>query len=152
MKETKPLFILITLPLLCITASLAQSSYPPQAPGAGRRPHQQQPCWQQAGIPRSTVQQYREITANAHHEIESVCSDSAIPAAEKRQKIQQIRQQTRSQVESLVSAQQLQAFDSCRASRSHGHAAHGENPCVGEPSGMPLAEPEPEKEPSSAPQ
>ncbi len=115
---------------LCSAALLqAQSSYPPTRRGTARsaRP---QPCWQQAGISSSTVQRYRELSANAHREVESVCSDTGLDEPAKREKIHRIRQETQQEVESLVSAQQREAFESCRAQRGESrHVGNGGGSC-----------------------
>lgn len=114
------------------TASWGPTQSSPQRSPAGR-PVRQQPCWQQAGISSSTVQQYREIMRNTRQEVESVCSDTSLSQSQKQEKIHQLRAEARQQAEALVTSQQLQALESCRKQRGEGHRGmhNAGAPCAG---------------------
>ena len=103
------------------------------ATGGGRS----EPCWKVAGITPAAMQQRRSIEQNTKSEIASACADSSLSPQQRRQKIQQIRQQTRQQVEALITPQQQEALKACRTSRGEGTAAPkpagaGKGPCGGE--------------------
>jgi hypothetical protein len=51
------------------------------------------PCWEEAGVPKSVIEQRRQIERNTHAEIQSVCNDSSLTPEEKREKIRQLHQQ-----------------------------------------------------------
>jgi hypothetical protein len=94
----------------------------------------QQPCWQQAGVSQSAMQQRRQIEESTRGQIESVCSDSSLTPQQKHEKIQQLRQEARQRTQGLVTQQQEQTIKSCREKRgeaphmSGGHGA-GVGPC-----------------------
>jgi hypothetical protein len=129
--------VLASLALIFPAASLAQSTSK-STPGGTTRPGQtrQEPCWQQAGIPSSVVQQQREIAQNTRSQVEAVCSNSSLNAQQKNEQIHQIRAEAHQKMEGLVSAQQMETLEKCRAARGHSarHASSG-NPCgsTGEP-------------------
>jgi hypothetical protein len=93
-----------------------------------------QPCWQQAGISQSALEKRRQVEESIHGQVESVCADSSLTPQQKQQKIHQLHQEARQQVSGLISPQQEQALQSCRAQR--GEATHmggmhggGAGPC-----------------------
>jgi len=102
-----------------MAAQTAPSSAPPHGKPTSRPPHQS-PCWQQAGISQSAMQQRKQIEESAHSQVESVCSDSSLTPQQKQQKIHQLRQEAHKQVEGLITPHQEQALKSCRASRGEG--------------------------------
>jgi hypothetical protein len=114
----------------------AQTTAPAPAPGAGKRIGQE-PCWQEAGVPRSAVAQRRGIERATKTQVATVCADSALTPQQKRAKIREIRQRARQQVEALVSPEQQEAIRSCEESRGGmRHAGGGMRHAGG---GMPRA-------------
>jgi Spy/CpxP family protein refolding chaperone len=116
-----------------MAAQVAPSPASPRGTTAQRAPRQV-PCWQQAGISQSAIQQRKQIEESTHSQVESVCSDSSLTPQQKQQKIRELRQEARKQVEGLITPQQEQALKSCRAGR--GEAPHmggmhggGAGPC-----------------------
>ena len=114
----------------------AQMAPTPSArPTPATRPGHQSPCWQQAGVSRSALEQRRQIEENTRSQVESVCSDSSLTPQQKHEKIRQLHQEARQQAERLVTPQQEQALRSCREKRgevAHGggmHAGSGVGPC-----------------------
>ncbi len=135
---------------------LAQTA-PVRVPPA-LHPHQQ-PCWQQAGISQSAMQQRRQIERSTHAQVQSVCADSSLSPQQKHEKIRQRREQAHLQVEGLVSPSQQQALRACQQERAAAHGGHvggihpgvgGRGPCgelvSGKGTGRPL-DAEPEAEP-----
>lgn len=115
--------LLLTYPLAAQTAS------PPISPRPTTpRTARQSPCWQQAGVSRSAIEQRRQIEENIHGQVESVCSDSSLTPQQKQEKIRQLHQEAQQQVQGLVSPQQEQALRSCREKRGEvprGGGIHG---------------------------
>lgn len=100
---------------------------PPAHPGGGARsPHpHQQPCWEAAGISKSAMEQRRAIQQRTRSEVEAVCADSSLNHQQRQQKIRQIHQSAKQQLDALVTPQQMEEMKSCQMSRSHGGAHHG---------------------------
>jgi hypothetical protein len=130
---------------------------PTKAPGVWRA--HQQPCWQQAGISQSAIQQRKQVEESTRSQVQAVCSDSSLSPQQKREKIRQLHEQAHHQIEGLISPSQQEALKACQQERSgvhggHGgvHAGGGVGPC-GEPvpgkgtarSTNPEPEPEPEQ-------
>jgi len=120
---------------LLSTFPLAAQTAPSSASTRGTtttQPAHQSPCWQQAGISQSAMQQRKQIEENTHSQVESVCSDSSLTPQQKQQKIRQLHQEAQQQMGGLATPQQEQALKSCRASRGEGPhmgGMHGGGPC-----------------------
>jgi hypothetical protein len=113
----------------------------------------QQPCWQQAGISQSAMQQRKQIEQSTRSQVEAVCLDSSLTPQQRREKNRQIRQQAHQQMQALISPEQQQALSACRAQRGGGHSmgggihtGGGTGPCGDLPLGKSM-EPPPESEP-----
>jgi hypothetical protein len=103
----------------------------PAHPGPGVRSPQthQPPCWQEAGISTSAMEQRQAIQQRTKSEVEAVCAETSLTPQQRQQRIRQIHEQAKQQMEALVSPQQMEALKSCQMSRSHG----GGHPGVGHP-------------------
>jgi len=115
----------------------------------------QLPCWQEAGVSKSAMQEREAIQRRTKSEVEAVCAETSLTPQQRQQKIQQIHQQAKQQMDALVSPQQLEAMKSCQMSRNHGGghpgvghpgAGGGHGPCGELPSG-----PHPPKTPNPSP-
>ncbi len=110
------------------------------AQGQSRRPGgsvgaeqaRQEPCWEVAGISKSTMQQRRQIMQEARQQVEAVCANSSLSPTQKREEIHQIHERERQQLESLITPSQQEALRACRKERGHGDAHPGTGH-VGEP-------------------
>ena len=111
--------LLTLLSTYSLMAQTAPSSPLPKA-GAPATATHKSPCWQQAGISQSAMQQRKQIEENTHSQVESVCSDSSLTPQQKQQKIHQLHEEAQKQVGGLISPQQEQALKSCRAGRGEG--------------------------------
>jgi hypothetical protein len=123
------------------------SSPPLSAPGStlpGTRPtkrgttgtNHKEPCWQAAGVSKSAMEQRRMIAQQTRQEVEAVCANSSLSAAQKQERIREIHQRERQQTEGLISPAQREAMHACQQSRgggSHlggGHlGGHAAGPC-----------------------
>ncbi|HKV78517.1 MAG TPA: hypothetical protein VJP02_10275 [Candidatus Sulfotelmatobacter sp.] len=144
------------------TLPVRVQQFPPAPPGrVARPPHpHQQPCWEAAGISKSAMEQRRAIQQRARSEVDAVCADSSLSPQQRQQKIRQIHQSAKQQLDALVSPQQMEALKSCQISRSHGgahpggrhptvgggHGPCGELPSRSAPKPAPGGKPEPEEE------
>ena len=134
MTRTREFVSAVTLLTLLGTYPLvAQTAATPASPrGTTTTPTHKKPCWQQAGISQSALQQRKQIEESTHSQIESVCSDSALTPQQKQQKIHQIHEQAQKEAAGAISPQQEAALKSCRESRGeapHMGGMHGGGPC-----------------------
>jgi hypothetical protein len=121
------LAVFTALTIVPVQAQMSSSGSAPSSQSApqgspGARAGRVQ-CWQQAGIPQSTVEEYRSMMRSTRQEVESVCSDTSLSPSQKQEKVQQLHAQARQQMEGLVTQQQLQAFESCQ--KEHGEHRGG---------------------------
>ena len=137
-------FAAMAATFLLMPAVLAQTNHSSTLPPSTNQhsPNtltKKEPCWQQAGVSRSAIEQRHQIAAQMHQQIESVCHNSSLTAQQRHQQIQQIREQAQSRMNGLVSPGQMQSIRSCRAQRgiAGGGGFHGSGmgPC-GEMPGM----------------
>lgn len=113
------------------------TTVPGTNPGTTSKHPRREPCWQVAGISKSALQQRRVIAQQARQEIESVCANSSFSVKQKRERIREIRQQERQQIEALITPQQQAAMRACQEGRGGGHhlggghlgGGHGTGPC-----------------------
>lgn len=134
-------FAMVTLAL---SAGLlfAQDSTPPSssnppssAPPAHLARGRQVPCWQQAGISPSVMEQHRTIERDAHSQIEAVCENSSLTPQQKQQQAREIRQQAQQKIDALVTPEQQTTLRSCQQQRAanrlpnEGRHAGGAGPC-----------------------
>ena len=76
----KKLFCAVVF-LLCAGPLLAQSAPPTTNPSSQTRPARrggQEPCWQQAGVEKSVMEQIGAIVHDARSQVEAVCSNSSL--------------------------------------------------------------------------
>jgi hypothetical protein len=123
--------------------------HPVQAPGARPR---LEPCWQQAGISKSAIDERNAIGRETREEVEAVCADSALSPQQKQQRIREIRLQAKERTEGLVSPQQQEALIACQKERAGNHpAAPPVHHAPAGPCGEPLATTGPLPAPTSHP-
>lgn len=106
------------------------------SPGTTSKHPRREPCWQVAGVSKSAMQQRRVVAEQARQEVESVCANSALSVQQKRERIREIHQQERQQMEALITPQQQAAMRACQEQRGGGHpggghlgGGHGAGPC-----------------------
>lgn len=98
-------------------------------PTTARHPKapRQEPCWQEAGVTKATMEERRSIEQSSRAEIQSVCDNSSLSPQQRREQIRSIHQRTSQQVNALISPQQREEIKSCqqaRASHSGGGGLH----------------------------
>ena len=110
------------------------------SPASPRRASSQRqtPCWRLAGISPEMINKRWHIEDNAKGKISVVCTDPALNAEKKHEKIQEINGQTEQEIAKIIPAKQLEAFKSCQAERDQEQAkrrgANGQKelgPCGG---------------------
>jgi hypothetical protein len=102
----------------------AQTAQPQAAPPASRRAsaRRQVSCWRVAGIAPELVNQRWHIEDNAKGKISAVCTDPALTAEKKREKIHEINAETEQELAKIIPAKQLEAFKACQAERDQENA------------------------------
>jgi len=130
-------FAVVTVLFSC-SLLLAQNSAPPSggnpAPPTGGR-SRPEPCWQQAGISRTVVEEHHSIEMDAHSQIATVCENSSLTPQQKQQQVREIRQQAQQKVDALITPEQQSALHSCQQQRTGngssngGHRPGGAGPC-----------------------
>jgi hypothetical protein len=134
----------------------------PPAPGHTAAQPRQEPCWQVAGISKAAMEQRKSITQGVRSQVEAVCADSSLTAQQRNEKIRQIHQQAKQQLDALITPAQMESMKACQSSRGGGHAPSpaphmgggGGGPCgqlpatsgSSGPSGAPGSKPQPENE------
>jgi len=127
-----PMTVLICL-LGTMSPANAQTSNPtnpqPRTPQV-----QQEPCWQKVGISKDVIDQREQMDRDRDSQIQSVCSDTSMTPQQKKQKIHEIRQETKQKVSGLISEQQQQELEACHKERggvNHPAAAGGQRAGAG---------------------
>jgi len=116
-----------SLLLFCSATLLAQSTPPAGSPSQtqpGRRGNFE-PCWQQAGIQKSVMEQRWAIERDTRSQVEAVCSNSSLNPQQKHQQAREIRQQAHQKMEGLVTPDQEKALASCQQARGMNHGGGG---------------------------
>ena len=105
---------------------LAQSA-PPATPSQTRpaRRGGQEPCWQQAGIEKSVMEQVWAIGRDARSQVEAVCSNSSLTPQEKHRQAREIREMAMQKREGLMTADQKKTLMACQHQTSGNHPGSG---------------------------
>jgi len=105
-------------PLLAQTVTPSPSGGPQMAGRRGGAP----PCLQKAGIDRSVMEQLHSIQSGSRSQITSVCENSSLTPQQKQEQVQQIRQQSKQKIDSLITPQQQEALHACQQEMGMNHA------------------------------
>jgi hypothetical protein len=117
--------------LLCAGPLLAQSTppttNPPANPPAQNRPARRggEPCWQQAGIEKSVMEQVWTVGREARSEVETVCSNSSLTPQQKIQQAREIRQKAMHKREELMTTDQEKTLRACQQEQRGNHPGNG---------------------------
>jgi len=129
------------------TPGIPGTTVPGTRTGTRTSTNHREPCWEVAGVSKSAMQQRRLIAQQTRQEVEAVCANASLSAAQKQQRIREIRQQERQQIQGLISPAQEEAMRACRVQRGGGThvggghvGGHGAGPCGGALPGMPRRE------------
>jgi hypothetical protein len=95
------------------------------------------------------MEQRHAIQQRTRSEVEAVCAEPSLTQQQRQQKIREIHEQAKQELDALVSPQQMEALKSCQQSRNHGgshppghSASAGHGPC-GEMPSTPAPNPPP---------
>jgi len=99
--------------------------------------NRREPCWQVAGVSKAAMEQRHIIGQQTRQEVEAVCANASLSAAQKQERIRAIHQQERQQMDALISPQQREAMHACQQQRGGGvhvggghlGGGHGGGPC-----------------------
>jgi hypothetical protein len=90
-------------------------------------------CWEEAGIPRATMDERRSILESKRAEIEAVCAQTGLIDREKMERIREINQATQQKLAGLITPEQEEKVKACNqargGSRPGGGAPHTGGPC-----------------------
>lgn len=119
--------------LLCAALAHTQSSSQQNSASPQNQPQQPQnlrrgnwtPCWQQAGIQKSVMEQRWALERETRSQVEAVCSNSSLTPQQKREQVREIRQQGRQKMEGLVTPEQEKALTACQQEHGMGHPGGG---------------------------
>jgi hypothetical protein len=117
---------IIIAPMIVVLGSAAPSSAQTNAQRAQRSTRvqvHQEPCWQQVGISKDVIDQRKAVEADTHSQVQAVCADSSLNDQQKKQKIHEIRQESKQKVAGLMTEQQQQELQSCQKERAANHPA-----------------------------
>jgi len=123
----KKLFCPVIL-LLSAGPLLAQSAPPPTNPPSQTRPARrggQEPCWQQAGVEKSVMEQVWTIGRDARSQVEAVCSNSSLTPQQRNQQTREIREKAMQKRDGLMTADQSKALTACQQTRGGNHPGGG---------------------------
>jgi hypothetical protein len=68
------------------------------------------------------MEERRAVQQRTHSEVEAVCADTSLTQQQRQQKIREIHEQAKQQLDALVTPEQTEALKSCQQSRNHGTA------------------------------
>jgi len=112
----------------------------PAGTGTRSTTNRREPCWQVAGVSKATMEQRRALSQQSRQEVEAVCTDAALTAAQKQARIREIHQQEHQRIDALISPAQREAMHACQQERGGGMGGGGnllggggEGPCGARP-------------------
>lgn len=105
----------------------AQNSAPANPPAQGTAPRRGNftPCWQQAGIEKSVMEQRWSIERETRSQVEAVCSNSSLTPQQKHEQAREIRRQAHQKMEGLITPDQEKALTACQQQHGEGHPGGG---------------------------
>ena len=122
-KKLFCMFVLVgALPMLAQTSSPSNNQ---QGQNGGGRRGNFSPCWQQAGIEKSAMEQRWATERDTRSQVEAVCANSSLTPQQKQQQAREIRQQARQKMEGLVTPEQEKALTVCQQERGMNHGGGG---------------------------
>jgi len=78
-------------------------------------------CFQKAGVPDSVWQQVHAIRQNTSQQVTAICQNAGLTPDQRGPQIKQVLARAKSQVDALLTPQQLAGINSCRAERRMEH-------------------------------
>jgi hypothetical protein len=122
--------------LLVVSAGAQHRPSLPTAAQKGTASQKTEPCWEQAGISKSVMEQRKSILQSTRSQVEAVCSETNLSEQQKREKIHEIRQAAQEKINAMISSGERQQLEACQ--RAHqptsphptGHPASSD-PCAG---------------------
>jgi hypothetical protein len=131
-------FVMLTV-VLSAAPLLAQNGAPPSTGNPSSTPPPartgQEPCWRQAGIGRSVMDQRHSIEMDVHSQVANVCENSSLTPQQKQQQVREIRQQAQQKMDALITPEQQSTLHACQQQRAAngspngGHHPGGAGPC-----------------------
>jgi hypothetical protein len=111
----------LAIPILFSTSLLAQNTTPANPSGPTRMGRGGEPCWQQAGIDKSVMEQRWALEKDTRTQVEAVCSNSSLTPQQKQEQAREIRRQSKQKIEGMVTPDQEKALTACQQQRGMNH-------------------------------
>ena len=109
--------------LLILVPGLALGQPVQAPPTVGAVKSGESACFQKAGVPDSVWERVHAIRQNADRQVTTICQNAGLTPDQRRQQITRVHAQAKSQVDALLTPQQLAGINSCRADRRMEHTA-----------------------------
>ena len=134
-------FVILCAGLFAVVCAGDQqpASAPTAAPHSGttgaKGPASQkvEPCWEQAGISKSIMQQRRSIQESTRSRVREVCSEPSLSEQQKREKIREIHRAAQEKVNAMISPAERQQLEACQRGHHIGAPHAGGRPPGGDP-------------------
>ena len=137
-------FVILCAGLFAVVCAGDQqpASAPTAAPHSGttgaKGPASQkvEPCWEQAGISKSVMEQRKSIQESTRSQVQAVCNETNLTEQQKREQIRQIRRTAQEKVNAMISPAEREQLETCQRAR-HANGPHtgshptGSDPCAG---------------------
>jgi hypothetical protein len=94
-----------------------------RVPRPGQVRVREEPCWQKVGISKDVIDQRQAVELDTRSQVQAVCADSSLSDPQKKQKIRELRQESKQKVAGLMTEQQQQELQSCQKERAANHPA-----------------------------
>jgi Spy/CpxP family protein refolding chaperone len=126
-------FLRLAIVALFSTVTLVAQN--PAPPSPTTTPTRQEPCWRQAGISQSAMQQRHEIERDTHSQVAAVCENSSLTPQQKQQQVKEIHNQAQGKMNALITPEQQSTLHACQQQRSgnrtpnEGHRPGVVGPC-----------------------
>jgi Spy/CpxP family protein refolding chaperone len=122
-RKQVPIAVLL---LLSASGLFAQNTPQPNDNPPAQRPRPTrrgngQPCWQQAGIEKSVMEQRWNMERETREQVSAACSNSSLTPQQKNQQAREIHRTSREKIEGLVTPSQEKALTACQAERGMHH-------------------------------
>jgi Spy/CpxP family protein refolding chaperone len=126
--------IFCSLAMLVLAASTLKAQSSPSNSNSSPNPQMrngrqggQEPCFEVAGIQKSTMEQIWSMERETHSQVEAVCSNSSLTPQQKHQQVHELREQAHQKMAGMLTPEQDKALESCRQERGMEHQGmHGD--------------------------
>src|SRR5271167_4456324 len=125
MHRRRGIFVIRSVGLFGLVCAGDQqpASAPTAAPHSGptgvKGPASQkiEPCWEQARISKSVIEQRKSIQESTRSQVQAVCNETNLTEQQEREQIRQIRRAAREKVNAMISPAEREQLEACQRAR-----------------------------------